>query len=124
MTAHVVYEAIDAQRPATISPKVIRDVIRGEIGFEGLLLTDDISMQALSGSIGARTKAALFAGCDIVVHCNGRIEEMKEVAAEAKPLDGASLKRAETALSHVQPVEDFDSDAAEARLAKLMGVMA
>lgn len=123
MTAHVVYEAIDAQRPATISPKVIRDVIRGEIGFEGLLLTDDISMQALSGSIGARTKAALFAGCDIVVHCNGRMEEMREVAAEAKPLDGPSLKRAETALSHVQPVEDFDLDAAEARLAKLMGVM-
>lgn len=124
MTAHVVYEAIDGQRPATISPKVIRDVIRGEIGFEGLLLTDDISMQALSGSIGARTRAALFAGCDIVVHCNGKMDEMSEVAAEAKPLGGASLKRAETALSHAQPVEEFDSDAAEARLAKLMGVMA
>jgi beta-N-acetylhexosaminidase len=124
MTAHVVYEAIDGQRPATISPKVIRDVIRGEIGFDGLLLTDDISMQALSGSIGSRTKAALFAGCDIVVHCNGRMEEMKEVAAEAKPLEGAALKRAETALSHVQPLEEFDSGAAEARLAKLLGVMA
>src|SRR6185437_8592197 len=64
MTAHVVYEALDPQRPATTSPKVIRDVIRGEIGFEGLLISDDLSMNALDGPLSVRTKAALFAGCD------------------------------------------------------------
>ena len=124
MTAHVVYEAIDGQRPATISPKIIRDVIRGEIGFEGMLLTDDISMQALSGSVGSRTKAALFAGCDAVCHCNGKMEEMTEVAAEAKPLEGPSLKRAQTALSHLNPAEEFDMEAGEARLAELLRAVA
>ena len=71
MTAHVVYDSIDPQRPATTSPKVIRDVIRGEIGFEGLLMSDDLSMQALDGSLSLRAKTALFAGCDLVLHCNG-----------------------------------------------------
>ena len=90
MTAHVVYAAIDPQRPATTSPKVIRDVICGEIGFEGLLLSDDLSMKALDGPISVRAKAALFAGCDIVLHCNGDLEEMQDVAQEAKSLDGAA----------------------------------
>ncbi|HEY0281935.1 MAG TPA: beta-N-acetylhexosaminidase, partial [Rhizomicrobium sp.] len=99
MTAHVVYEDIDPQRPATTSPKVIRDVIRGEIGFDGLLLSDDLSMGALEGRISVRTKAALFAGCDVVLHCNGKMEEMKDVAEGAKPLEGPALKRAEHALS-------------------------
>ena len=121
MTAHVVYESIDPQRPATTSPKVIRDVIRGEIGFDGLLMSDDISMGALAGPLSARTKAALFAGCDVVLHCNGKMEEMKEVAGEAKPLEGASLKRAEHALSRLAPPEPLDAGGLEARLTELLG---
>jgi beta-N-acetylhexosaminidase len=120
MTAHVVFEAIDPQRPATTSPKVIRDVIRGEIGFEGPLISDDISMGALKGPIAVRTKAALFAGCDIVLHCNGSMAEMTEVASEAKPLCDAWLKRCETALSHLNPPEPLDVEAGEARLAQLL----
>lgn len=121
MTAHVVFEAIDPQRPATTSPKVIRDIIRGEIGFDGLLMSDDVSMEALSGPISARTKAALFAGCDIVLHCNGGMAEMKQVADEAKPLEGSSLRRAEQALAHLAAIEPFDRAAAEHRLDELIG---
>jgi len=124
MTAHVVYEAIDPQRPATTSPKVIRDVIRGEIGFEGVLLSDDLSMNALSGTLSVRAKAALFAGCDIVLHCNGKMDEMREVAAEAKPLEGLPQRRADTALGHLSAPEPFDTEAAEARLAELLGKIA
>jgi beta-N-acetylhexosaminidase len=124
MTAHVVYEAIDPQRPATTSPKMIRDVIRGEIGFDGLLLSDDVSMGALSGPISVRTKAALFAGCDIVLHCNGKMEEMCDVAQEAKPLEDAALKRADAARVHLTSPDPFDREAAEARLAELLGVVA
>ncbi|HUO98412.1 MAG TPA: beta-N-acetylhexosaminidase [Rhizomicrobium sp.] len=120
MTAHVVYETIDPNRPATLSPRVIREVIRGEIAFEGLLLTDDVSMSALSGPISARAKAALFAGCDVVLHCNGQMAEMKEVAGEAKPLEGLPLKRAEQALGHLITPDAFDPAGAEARLNELL----
>ncbi len=120
MTAHVVYDAIDNHRPATTSPKVIRDVIRGEIGFDGLLVSDDLSMKALTGSIRSRAKAALFAGCDVVLHCNGGFAEMQEVAAEAGPLDGASLKRAEHALASLKTPAPFNWVKAERRLAELM----
>ncbi|HEV2652500.1 MAG TPA: beta-N-acetylhexosaminidase [Rhizomicrobium sp.] len=124
MTAHVVYEAIDPQRPATTSPKVIRDVIRGEMGFDGLLISDDLSMNALDGPLPARTKAALFAGCDVVLHCNGKMEEMREVATEVKPLDGLAEKRAAHALSLLTTPEAFDPAAAEARLTELLGTAA
>ena len=124
MTAHVVYDAIDPQRPATTSPKVIRDVIRGQMGFDGLLMSDDVSMNALSGPLSVRTKAALFAGCDVVLHCNGKIEEMREVGEEAKTLDGIALKRAQHALSHLTPPDAFDPAAANARLAELLSVTA
>ena len=120
MTAHVVYESIDPQRPATTSPKVIRDVIRGEIGFDGLLMTDDISMGALEGRISVRAKAALFAGCDVVLHCNAKMDEMIEVAAATKPLEGASLKRAEHALSLLSAAVAFDPAEAEAHLSELL----
>ncbi|MEI9929457.1 MAG: segregation/condensation protein A [Rhizomicrobium sp.] len=120
MTAHVVYDAIDPQRPATTSPKMIRDVIRGEMGFDGLLMSDDVSMSALSGPISARAKAALFAGCDVVLHCNGNMTEMRDVAEEAKPLDGVALRRAEHALALLVTPESFDPDAASAHLADLM----
>jgi beta-N-acetylhexosaminidase len=120
MTAHVVFEAIDSQRPATTSPKVIRDVIRGEIGYEGALISDDISMAALKGPLAVRTKAALFAGCDLVLHCNGNMQEMTEVAAETMPLQDAWLKRCETALASLSPPEPLDAEAGEARLAQLL----
>jgi beta-N-acetylhexosaminidase len=121
MTAHVVYESIDPQRPATTSPKVIRDVIRGEIGFEGLLMSDDLSMKALDGPLSVRAKAALFAGCDLALHCNGDMEEMREVATEVKNLEGASLKRSVQALSHLSAPSPFDPAAAEDRLGLLLG---
>lgn len=120
MTAHVVYDAIDPKRPATTSPRVIRDVIRGEIGYQGLLMTDDVSMDALSGPIAARAKAALFAGCDVVLHCNGRMDEMKDLASEAKPLDGETLRRAEQAMSRLIEPVSFDYTGAEARLDELL----
>ena len=122
MTAHVVYDSIDPQRPATTSPKVIRDVIRGEIGFDGLLLSDDLSMQALDGPLDVRARAALFAGCDVVLHCNGKMDEMKLVASETKILEGLSLKRAEAALAHLIQPDVFDPRAAETRLAQLLAV--
>ena len=121
MTAHVVYESIDPQRPATTSPKVIRDVIRGEIGFEGLLMSDDLSMKALDGPLSVRARQALFAGCDLVLHCNGDMDEMREVASEVKPLDGLALKRSEQALAHLRGPAPFDAVAAQDRLAALMG---
>jgi beta-N-acetylhexosaminidase len=124
MTAHVVYESIDPQRPATTSPKVVRDVIRGEIGFDGLLMSDDVSMGALEGPISVRTKAALFAGCDVVLHCNGMMDEMKEVAGQAKPLEGAPLRRAEHALALLSAADPFDPAGAEARLTELLGTPA
>ena len=121
MTAHVVYESIDPQRPATTSPKVIRDVIRGEIGFDGLLMSDDLSMKALDGPLSVRARAALFAGCDLALHCNGDMDEMRDVASEVKSLEGQALRRSEQALAHLSVPGLFDPAAAEARLAVLLG---
>jgi len=121
MTAHVVYESIDPQRPATTSPKVIRDVIRGEIGFDGLLMSDDLSMKALDGPLSVRAKQAQFAGCDLVLHCNGDMNEMKEVASEVTELKGQALKRSEHALAYLSVPGGFDPAAGEARLAALLG---
>ncbi|HMH66136.1 MAG TPA: beta-N-acetylhexosaminidase [Rhizomicrobium sp.] len=121
MTAHVVYESIDPQRPATTSPKVIRDVIRGEIGFDGLLMSDDLSMKALDGPLSVRARAALFAGCDLVLHCNGDMDEMRDVASEVKELEGQALRRSEQALAHLSVPAPFDAAAAQGRLAALLG---
>ena len=79
MTAHVVYSDIDANAPATTSPTVINDVIRGEIGFDGLLMCDDLSMRALSGDYDHRAQSSFAAGCDVVLHCNGNMQEMRSV---------------------------------------------
>jgi len=86
MTAHIVYRAFDAERPATQSKIVIGDVIRGRIGFDGFLMTDDLSMNALGGDFDQRTERALGAGCDAILHCNGKMAEMTEVARAARPL--------------------------------------
>ena len=99
MTAHVVFAAIDPAAPATVSATIVREVIRGSIGFDGLLMSDDISMEALSGSVGERARDAIAAGCDIVLHCNGDMSEMTAVAAGVPPLAGAAARRAEAALA-------------------------
>lgn len=93
MTAHVVYTAIDPDNPATTSRTVLDQVVRGAIGFEGLLVTDDLSMRALSGSLAERAAAALAAGCDIALHCNGDLAEMSAVADAVRPLEGTALER-------------------------------
>ena len=99
MTAHVVYTALDPDHPATTSKIVIQDIIRGHIGFDGLLMGDDVSMQALKGPIAARAQASLAAGCDVVLHCNGQFDEMQALAAVVPELAGKALERAEKALS-------------------------
>lgn len=124
MTAHVIYQAIDANRPATTSARVIHSVIRGEIGFRGLLISDDLSMAALQGPLGMRTKAAMLAGCDIALHCNGQLEEMKEVAREAKTLSRAALRRAQDALAQLRTPAGLDIEKAEARFGEMTGAAA
>jgi beta-N-acetylhexosaminidase len=121
MTAHVVYTALDRTAPATTSRKVIRGTIRKTIGFDGLLMSDDVSMQALSGTLAQRAEASLKAGCDIVLHCNGKMEEMIEVASVTPKLAGRALGRAKTALGRLlQVVEPIVAVDARARLASLL----
>jgi beta-N-acetylhexosaminidase len=108
MTAHVVFTALDKTAPATLSRKVISSVIRKQIGFRGLLMTDDLSMKALSGSYADKTRLALDAGCDLVLHCNGEMDQMEEVAAAAGPLKGKALARARAALKLARKPQPFD----------------
>jgi beta-N-acetylhexosaminidase len=123
ITAHVLFTALDRQRPATLSPAIVAEVIRGEIGFGGALLSDDLSMGALGGSLGERAARARAAGCDIAVHCNGRRDEMIEVLDAAGDLEGGSADRAARALAQRTPPQPFDPVAAEARLADLLRVV-
>ena len=116
MTAHVVFSALDPAHPATTSATIIRQVIRGVIGFQGLLMSDDVSMNALAGSIAERTRAIIAAGCDMVLHCNGKLEEMRDVARETPELSGKALERAKQAMASRQPPQPFDRQAALARL--------
>ena len=120
MTAHVVFTALDPVLPATTSATMIGQVIRRFIGFDGLLMSDDISMGALSGSIGERSRAALAAGCDVVLHCNGNLDEMQAVAAEAPELSGAAARRAAAALAARTPAADIDLGAARRDFAAMM----
>lgn len=101
MTAHIIYQAIDPDRPATVSPRVIEEVVRGCIGFDGVLISDDLSMAALSGSLGARAEAALAAGCDLALHCNGKPEEMRELAAAVGDMPAATAARLAAAAAKV-----------------------
>ena len=118
MTAHLVYRAIDPDRPATTSKRIVETIIRGEIGFDGLLLTDDLSMKALGGPFEARARAAFEAGVDIALHCNGDLGEARAVAAGTPVLAGAALRRAEAALaSIVKTPAPFDVEAGRAELA-------
>lgn len=103
MTAHVVYAAIDPKLAATVSRKIVQEIIREKIGFEGLLLTDDISMKALTGGLRERAEMALAAGCDVILHCNGNLDEMIELAAACPALAGDAARRAKTALATRKP---------------------
>jgi beta-N-acetylhexosaminidase len=120
MTAHVVFSAVDAAHPATTSAKMIERVIRGSIGFQGLLISDDVSMNALAGSIAERTRAAFAAGCDVVLHCNGKLDEMLEVAHATPELSGKAMLRAQHALAARKPPQAFDRIAARAELDALI----
>jgi beta-N-acetylhexosaminidase len=108
MTAHVIFSAVDPNNPATTSGKVVEEIIRGEIGFDGLLVSDDTSMKALSGDFQTKAASILAAGVDLVLHCNGVMEEMMAVASRAKPLEGKALERANRALASVKGHDDND----------------
>src|SRR5450631_2878146 len=120
MTAHVVFSALDPAQPATTSATIIRQVIRGVIGFQGLLMSDDVSMNALAGSIAERTRAIIAAGCDMVLHCNGKLDEMRAVGREAPELSGEALARAGRALASRRAPQAFDRLAARAELDALI----
>jgi beta-N-acetylhexosaminidase len=118
MTAHVVYEALDPEAPATQSRRMVR-IIRETIGFDGLLMTDDLSMQALKGDPGARARQAFSAGCDIVLHCNADPREMAQVADVVPELEGRRLERSEAALARRSAAVGEPAFAAEAEYAAL-----
>ncbi len=120
MTGHVVFTAIDPVLPATTSATMIGQVIRGFIGFDGLLMSDDVSMGALSGSIAERTRASLAAGCDVVLHCNGKLGEMRAVAGQAPELAGEAARRAAAALAVRKLPSDIDLAAARREFAAMM----
>ncbi len=114
MTAHVVFTALDPLNPATTSKKVVAEIIRGAIGFDGLLMSDDLSMKALSGSFAERSEAVFAAGVDVALHCNGDLAESVPVAKAAPILAGRALERAERALARLETVPD-DVDLVDAR---------
>jgi len=124
MTAHVVFTAIDPEAPATVSAKAVKEAIRGFIGFEGLLMSDDLSMHALSGTLEERTRAALAAGCDLALHCNGKMEEMAAVAMASPYLEGAALARFVAALAQLKEPEPFAREEAEAARAEALAALA
>jgi beta-N-acetylhexosaminidase len=120
MTAHVVFSAFDPAHPATTSATMIEQVIRGLIGFQGLLMSDDVSMNALAGSVAERTRAIFAAGCDMVLHCNGKLDEMRLVARETPELSGRALARAQRAMAARRAPLAFDRAAARAELDALI----
>lgn len=124
MTAHVVYTDLDPGNPATTSPSVIEDVIRRHIGFRGVLLSDDLSMKALSGGFADRARAALEAGCDVALHCNGNMEEMTQVAQGAFPMTRAAWARYKLSQLHRAAATrpDFNPQKARARFDQLLGL--
>jgi len=124
MTAHIVFEAIDPDYPATQSNIVIEDIIRGEIGFDGVLLTDDLNMNALSGTLGHRAKLAQEAGIDILLHCSGKLDEMREVAAACSPITDEIIRRIETGPSAIAPVStEAEIDQMKEELAELLALV-
>lgn len=123
MTAHVVYTAIDPDRPATLSPAGIA-AIRDDIGFDGCLMTDDLSMGALSGTMRERAEASIAAGCDLILHCNGDRAEMEGALDGTPRLSARAAERAAAALAARRAPEPFDAEAADARHAELIAPLA
>lgn len=119
MTAHVLYQALDAANPATLSAAVIARTVRGRIGFDGVLVSDDISMNALSGTVPRRAARALAAGCDVVLHGNGDMAEMTSIAEAVGTLAGPSAARWRAAAARRRTPRDFDAEAAERSLRSL-----
>ncbi len=124
MTAHIVYEGVESDRPLTTSKKGITRIIRGEIGFEGLLMSDDLDMKALSGSLTDKTRRALAAGCDIALQCSGKLPDMVKVAKGASTLTGESLKRSVIAENCAEHITDFDRQRAEAEFDAILSDLA
>ncbi len=122
MTAHVIYSALDAHNPATLSRKIIREVIRKTIGFSGLLMTDDLSMKALGGTFAEKCERALSAGCDMLLHCGGDMGEMEQVAASAGKLEGKAMRRAKQALKARRKPLPYDKKAALKDLEAILSV--
>ena len=120
MTAHIVFSDIDPGGPATTSATMI-NLIRDEIGFDGLLMTDDLSMEALSGSVSERSKAAIAAGCDVILHCNGKADEIAAVTSAAGHLSKQAIIRAHRAVTYAKPPQNIDIPALEAELEALLG---
>ena len=121
MTAHIVYAALDAELPGSSSKTVVDDVIRGEIGFDGLLFSDDICMKALTGPVRTRMDAVLQAGCDLALHCDGNFEDMVSIAEDCPRMRPESVARLHTAMKIVDDSEKFDADAAKRRISGFLG---
>lgn len=124
MTAHVVYASIDKAQPASTSARVIAGIVRGAIGFDGLLMSDDLCMHALSGSMAERTRAVLAAGCDVALVCSGDVADTEAAAAEAPALGGAALARYRRACAVLQHREALDMADAENSLAQALRAQA
>ena len=122
MTAHIVFEAWDAELPATLSPTVIREIIRGKIGFDGLLFTDDIDMKALSGTAGEKAERALAAGCDVVLDCWARMPEMVEIVSRIPDAPAVCVERLARAMGSVGEAEDVPLAELLAKRDALLGV--
>lgn len=123
MTAHVVFTALDKRNPATTSRKIVRDIMRGELRFDGLIMTDDISMKALSGSFAEKARAAIRAGVDVVLHCHGIMAEMVEIAGAVPAVTGNRARRAAMALARIRhEPEPLDVDSARAQLASALAL--
>jgi beta-N-acetylhexosaminidase len=122
MTAHVVYTALDAERPASTSPRIIAEIIRGSIGFQGVLVCDDLGMAALSGSMGERAALVRAAGCDLALHCGGDMGEMEDVAASIGPITNVTEERLQAGEARRTQANaaGWDRAAAVARLDELL----
>ncbi len=121
MTAHVAFTAIDGQTPASLSKRLVSEIIRGEIGFDGALMCDYLGMAALRGDFSSRARSAIEAGCDLVLHCSGVMPEMQAVMPEVPQLAGKALLRCNQALARVAKPDEFDTRQGVARLAQLIG---
>ena len=121
MTAHIVFQQIDPDLPATVSPVVINTIVRDLIGFNGLIMTDDINMHALSGTVSSRAQQALAAGCDIVLHCSGKLDEMASLLPIASCIEGKTLQRTIAAQNIAfEDMSDISAADIEKELAHLM----